>query len=51
MYSFLLALVLAALCGTLAGFVGSAVFAKLGFRKETAENNEDTEIMPHTACA
>lgn len=47
----LLALALAALCGILAGFVGSAVFARLGFRKEIAKSDESKQIVPDTACA
>lgn len=46
----LLALVLAAVCGMTAGFVGSAVFAKLGFKKEAvAADNE--MLTQHAACA
>lgn len=43
------ALALAALCGALSGFLGSAIFSRLGFRKESAA--ADTEISPDISCA
>ena len=45
----LLALALAAVCGAFAGFVGSTVFSKLGFKKQSAVSTIET--APHTSCA
>ena len=43
------ALALAALCGVLSGFAGSAIFSHLGFRKECTVT--DAETSPDISCA